>query len=210
MSELISPGRIDEVIALVTSHGAGWILAFVFFSMFVENVFPPYPGDTVIFAAGFISGSDSLSLPPLIFVSVVGSITSILVVYLVGRKYGRAMFGKSKLRFLHPEKLPKIEGWYRKYGNTLLLASRFLPGTRFLIVLTAGIGKVPIVRMSVLSGISVLLWNSMVILSAYYLHSNWETVYAVFRTYNHVIMILIALALLLYIVTRIVRRYKAK
>ena len=210
MSELISPGRIDEVIALVTSHGAGWILAFVFFSMFVENVFPPYPGDTVIFAAGFISGSDSLSLPPLIFVSVVGSITSILVVYLVGRKYGRAMFEKRKLGFLHPEKLPRIEGWYRKYGNTLLLASRFLPGTRFLIVLTAGIGKVPIVRMSVLSGISVLLWNSMVILSAYYLHSNWEKVYAVFRTYNRVILILIALALLLYIVTKIVRKYKAK
>ncbi len=210
MSDFISPGQIDEVIALVTRHGAGWILAFVFFSMFVENVFPPYPGDTVIFAAGFISGSDSLSLPPLILVSVLGSIASILLVYLVGRRYGRALFEKRKLRFLHPEKLPRIEGWYRKYGNALLLASRFLPGTRFLIVLTAGIGRVPIVRMSVLSGISVLLWNSMVILSAYYLHSNWEKVYAVFRTYNRVILILIALALLFYIVTRIVRRYKAK
>lgn len=210
MSDFISPGQIDEVIALVTRHGAGWILAFVFFSMFVENVFPPFPGDTVIFAAGFISGADSLSLPPLILVSVLGSIASILVVYLVGKRYGRALFEKGKLRFLQPEKLPRIEGWYRKYGNALLLASRFLPGTRFLIVLTAGIGRVPIVRMSVLSGISVLLWNSMVILSAYYLHSNWEKVYAVFRTYNRVVLILIALALLFYIVTRIRRRYKLK
>jgi membrane protein DedA with SNARE-associated domain len=210
MSDFISPGRIDEVIALVTQHGTGWILAFVFFSMFVENVFPPYPGDTVIFAAGFISGSDSLSLPPLIFVSILGSISSIILVYLVGRRYGRALFEKRKLGFLHPEKLPRIEGWYRKYGNALLLASRFLPGTRFLIVLTAGIGRVPIISMSVLSGISVLIWNSMVILSAYYLHSNWERVYAVFRTYNRVILILIALVLLLYIVARIMRRYKAK
>ena len=210
MSDLISPGQIDEVIALVTQHGTGWILAFVFFSMFVENVFPPYPGDTVIFAAGFISGSDSLSLPPLILVSVLGSIASILVVYLVGRRYGRALFEKRKLGFLHPEKLPRIEGWYRKYGNALLLASRFLPGTRFLIVLTAGIGRVPIARMSVLSGISVLIWNSMVILSAYYLHSNWKRVYDVFTTYNKVILVVIVLALLFYIFTRIVRRYKAK
>jgi membrane protein DedA with SNARE-associated domain len=210
MSDFISPGQIDEVIALVTKHGTGWILAFVFFSMFMENVFPPYPGDAVIFAAGFISGSGRISVPPLVFVSVLGSLASILVVYMIGRRYGRALFERRRLKFLQPERLDRIEGWFQKYGSTLLLASRFLAGTRSPIAFTAGIGGVRIVRMTILSGISVLIWNCLVILSAFYLQSNWERVYDVFTTYNKVILIVIVLALLFYIGTRIVRRYRTK
>jgi membrane protein DedA with SNARE-associated domain len=208
MSDLISPGQVDEVIALVTRHGAGWILAFVFLSMFIENVFPPYPGDAVIFAAGFISGSGKLSVPPLIVVSVLGSILSIILVFMVGRKYGRALFEKRKMRFLHPEKLPRIEGWFARYGSALLLGSRFMAGTRTLVALAAGIGGVRTVRMTVLSGISVLIWNGLVILSAHYLHSHWEKVYGVFATYNRVILVVIGLALVFFISRWIVRRQR--
>ena len=210
MNDFISPGQIDEVIGLVTRHGTGWILAFVFFSMFMENVFPPYPGDAVIFAAGFISGSGQISAPPLVLVSVLGSLASIMVVYMIGRRYGRALFEKRKLRFLQPERLDRIEGWFQQYGSILLLVSRFLAGTRSPIALTAGIGGVRMIRMTILSGISVLIWNCLVILSAFYLHSHWEKVYDVFTTYNKVILIVIVLVLLLFIVRTIVRRYKAK
>lgn len=209
MSDFISPGQIDDVIDLVMRHGTAWILAFVFASMFIENIFPPYPGDAVIFAAGFISGSGKLNVPELLAVSVVGSIASILTVYLVGRRYGRALFEMRRLKFLHPEKLPRIEDWFQRYGGALLLASRFLAGTRSLIALTAGIGGVGITRMGVLSGISVLVWNSLVILSAYYLHSNWEAVYGVFETYNRIILIAVAVFLLFLLVRRILRRQRA-
>jgi membrane protein DedA with SNARE-associated domain len=210
MSDFISPGQIDEVIALVTRHGTGWILLFVFASMFIENIFPPYPGDAVIFAAGFISGSGKLGVPLLVVVSVVGSIASILVVYLVGRRYGRALCEKGRLRFLRPEKLPRIEGWFQRYGTALLLASRFLAGTRSLVALSAGIGGVGIIRMAVFSGISVLIWNCLVILSAHHLRSNWEAVYGVFSTYNRAILVAVALLVVLYVVKRVIRRLRAE
>jgi membrane protein DedA with SNARE-associated domain len=208
MSDFISPGQIDEVIALVTRLGTGWILLFVFASMFIENVFPPYPGDAVIFAAGFISGSGELNVPFLIAVSVLGSISSILIVYYVGRRYGRSLFERRKLGFLHPERLPRIESWFQKYGDYLLLGSRFLAGTRALVVLTAGIGGVKTVRMTILSGISVVIWNCMVILSAHYLHNNWEAVYVVFSTYNRIILGAVVILVTLYVLRWVVRRYR--
>ena len=210
MSDFISPGQIDEVIALVTRHGAGWILAFVFASMFIENLFPPYPGDAVIFAAGFMSGSGKPSVAPLIFVSILGSITSILIVYVIGKRYGRGLFETGRLRFLRPERLPQIEGWFEKYGGALLVASRFLAGTRTLVALTAGIGGVGTARVTILSGVSVLLWNCLLILSARHLHRNWQAVYSVFATYNRVILLVVALGLAVYAVWRIVGRLKAK
>jgi len=210
MSDFISPGQIDEVIVLITQHGTGWILVFVFFSMFVENIFPPYPGDAVIFAAGFISGSGRLSVFPLIILSIIGSVASILVVYLIGRKYGRVIFEKRRLSFLNPGKLPHIENWFKKYGDMLLLASRFLAGTRSLIALTAGIGDVKILRMLTLSGVSVIIWNCLVILSAYYLRSNWERVYKIFTTYNQIILIVIVLVLAIFVLRKIMQRSKAR
>ncbi len=207
MNDFISPGQIDEVMALVTRLGAGWILLFVFASMFVENVFPPYPGDAVIFAAGFISGSGKLNVPLLILISVLGSLSSIMIVYSVGRRYGRSLVEKRRLRFLRPERLPRIETWFGKYGDFLLLASRFLAGTRALVAISAGIGRVSAARMAVLSGISVVIWNCMVILSAYYLHNNWEAVYGVFSTYNRAILVAVVLVAALYAVRWAYRRF---
>lgn len=208
MSEFVSPGQIEEVIESITRHGIWWILLFVFISMFIENVFPPYPGDAVIFAAGFISGSGELSVAPLIVISIIGSLASIMVVHGVGMKYGRVMFEKRWLRFLKPEKLPSIEAWFGRYGSGVLLASRFLAGTRSLVALTAGIGGVKPARMALLSGISVLIWNCLIILSAHYLHSNWEMVYSILNTYNRVILIVITSVIVVYVIVRIARRKK--
>ena len=209
MNDFISPGQIDEVIELVTRHGTGWILAFVFFSMFAENVFPPYPGDAVIFAAGFISGSGKMSVAPLLVLSIIGSVASIMVVYAFGRRYGRAIFERRFLRFLGPDNLPKIEAWFSKHGTRLILASRFLAGTRALIVLSAGIGKISASRMLLFSTLSVIVWNCLVILSAYHLHNNWEAVYEIFSTYNRAVFVIIIVVVAYFIIRGFIRRRRA-
>ena len=206
MNEFISPGQIDEVIDLVTRHGTGWILAFVFFSMFVENVFPPYPGDAVIFAAGFISGSGKMSVAPLLVLSIIGSVASIMVVYAVGRRYGRAIFERRLLKSLGPDNLPRIESWFSRYGARLILASRFLAGTRALIALSAGVGRISAPRMAFFSTLSVIVWNCLVILSAYHLHSNWEVVYEIFSTYNRAVFVVVIAVVAFFVIRGFVRR----
>jgi membrane protein DedA with SNARE-associated domain len=210
MSDLLAPGQIEQTIEIVTRHGSGWILLFVFLSVVVENFFPPYPSDVVMFAAGFVSGSGRLGLPWLLLVSVSGSLLSTMLVHSVGRKYGRAIFERRRLRFLHPDRLPRIEEWFKKYGDSVLLASRFLPGVRSLIALTAGIGGVTTMRMLLLSLISIVLWNSIIILSAFFLWNEWESVYQVIESYSKVVIIAIMALVLAFIAYRTIRRKRAE
>lgn len=210
MSDILSPGHIEDVIGLVTSHGTGWILLFVLVSMFIENVFPPYPGDAVIFAAGFIAGSGKLNVTPVLLLSMIGSIASIMLLHAIGWKYGKSIFGGKLLRFLKPESLPRIETWFHKYGNTVLVASRFLAGTRALIALSAGVGRVGYLRMLILSGISVVVWNSLVILSAYHLKSQWQAVYGILSTYNRAIFIVVIVAVCVFAGYKLMRRFRSR
>jgi len=205
MTEFIAPGQIDEIIESVTLHGTGWILAVVVFSMFVENIFPPYPGDAVIFAAGFISGSGKLSVYPVILLSIVASLSSIMLAYWIGRRYGRSVLENRKLRFLGKVDIPKLEGWLGRYGVGILIVSRFLAGARAMITVLAGVGGVSPARMAFYSGVSVVIWNNLVILSAYYLNRNWEAVYDVLSTYNTIVFTLVVFAAAVYVTTRIVK-----
>jgi membrane protein DedA with SNARE-associated domain len=209
MTEFLAPGQIEEIIDSVTRHGTGWILAFAVFSMFIENVFPPYPGDAAIFAAGFISGSGRMPVVPLILLSTVASVASIMVDYVVGRRYGREIFGRGLLKFMGRDNLPRIERWFDKFGNYVLVASRFLAGTRALIAVFAGVGRVSPVRMVVLSTISVIAWNSTVILLAYHLRTNWEQVYSVFSTYNRFVFVLIVVLVILLLVRFVILRRRS-
>lgn len=206
MSEILAPGEIDKIIEAVISHGIGWILAFVFVSMFIENVFPPYPGDVAIFAAGFVAGSSELAVEPVLVLSILGSISSIMLVYALSRRYGRSIFESRRIRFLDSSRMRDIERWFEKWGNAVLVASRFLPGTRFLIVVTAGIGNVAAWRMALFSSISVVAWNSLVVLLAYFLHRNWEKVYEILKTYNQVALVIVIVIVGFYIVIRIRKR----
>jgi len=208
MSDFLAPGEIDRIVETITSHGVGWILFFVFISMFIENVFPPYPGDVAIFGAGFVAGSSDLSIGPVLVISILGSLSSLMLMYALARRYGRSMFESKRFRFLDMSKMGIIEKWFARWGNLVLLASRFLPGTRFFIIVSAGIGNVGALRMLSYSGISVIVWNSCVVLSAYFLHKNWERVYDILSAYNQVALIVVIIAVVAYVVIRIKNRRK--
>jgi len=210
MSDILSPGNIEDVIGIVTSHGTGWILLFVLVSMFIENIFPPYPGDAAIFAAGFIAGSGKVSVMPVLILSMIGSIASIMVLHAIGWRYGKRIFAGKFLRFLKPESLPRIESWFQKYGNTVLVASRFLAGTRALIALSAGVGRVGHWRMLILSGISVIIWNCLVILSAYSLQNHWQSVYDILSTYNRAVFVVVIAAILVFAGYKLTRRLRSR
>jgi len=64
--------------------------------------------------------------------------------------------------------------------------------------------------MTVLSGNTVIMWNSLIILSAYFLKSNWEAVYNILMTYNRVIFAIVVIAICAFIIFKIVRRVRSK
>jgi membrane protein DedA with SNARE-associated domain len=194
------PPELQRPVEVLLSHGGLWVYLLVVAAMTIEYVFPPFPGDVAIFAAGFISGEEGMSVILVIIGAMLGSFIGITIVYWVGNRYGRKLIEWKRLWFLNSNLLKKTEAWYQKVGEKLLIVSKYLPGVRFALVFFAGIANVDFKKALIFTMISCLIWNSMVILLAYFLRENLSYVYNVLTTYSNVVFIIILAVVIFWLV----------
>lgn len=107
----------------------------------------PIPEEVPIIAAGLMSKS---TLNPWLALAscFVGAIVGDMVMYGIGRKFGRRLLQRGGFfaGYLSPEREREIEEQFRLHGMKVLFVARFLAGVRSPIYLTAGILKVPFRR----------------------------------------------------------------
>jgi membrane-associated protein len=197
---------LQHWVDILLSYGGWWIYLMVLGAMFIEYVFPIFPGDVAIFAAGFLSGGGEVNLIIVLASAYAGSALGLTIVFWVGRRYGRRILESGKIWFLNHKLLHRTEMWYRKMGQGLLVGSKFLPGIRFALVFFAGISELPFRRAFILTSISCLIWNSMVILMAHYLQQNLEQVYKILSTYTNVVFIIVFIIVFLLIARYYLKR----
>jgi len=195
-----------DLLDLITTHGAIWFYLFLYASCVAEGLFPPYPGDTVILLGGFFASVGRLDFFLVFFLSAAGSLTAAMVLYYLGKMKGRKIFSKGKI--LNSALLERIERWYRRWGDKLILGSRFLTGIRSAVALTAGVGNVRPRIMVIYSLISISLWNGMIIVTAAVLGKNWRTLYHLLVIYNRIVLTLVALAIILGLIVYLIRKKK--
>ncbi len=198
--------RADQLSNLIAVYGAFWFYLFLFFSNVMENVFPPYPGDTVILIGGYLASAGKLSFLGIFFTSLLGCLVGAMILYFLGQKKGRGVFKQGKIFNL--SNLAKIEGWFKRYGEEVILGSRFLTGIRSGVALCAGLGNVKLKKMIFYSSFSIALWNGLLIFLAASLHKNWQVLYKFFVVYNRVVLILVIIVSAAVIFVWIKRRLK--
>jgi membrane protein DedA with SNARE-associated domain len=181
-----------RAIDFLAALGGGWIYGIVLCAAIIENIFPPAPGDTVLFAGVLVSARGGGHWPLVLLAAVVGNVAGAMLVYWFGLAKGRRYFLAGKGRFIEPEHLHRIERWFTRYGARIILLSRFLTGIRSGIALTAGLGEVPVLRMALYTTVSTLLWNALIVAAALTLNYNWHAIYAFARIYNGVVFLLLA------------------
>lgn len=191
------PPEMQKYVELLLSHGGVWVYFLAGIAMLIEYVFPIFPGDVAIFAAGFVSGDSRSNLIIVLISAYIGSAIGFTLVYLAGKHYGRRIIASEKIRYINRRLLERTESWYKKYGSKLLIVSKYLPGIRFALVFFSGVADMDFRKVFVYTSISCLIWNSMVILLAYYLQQNIGEVYEVLTTYSSVVLyILIGIAII--------------
>ena len=144
-------------------------------SAFVENVFPPIPGDTITAFGAFLVGTQRLSFLGVYISTTVGSLCGFMTLFWIGSILGRKFFIEKDYRFFKAADILKAEEWFRKYGYFLVLLNRFFPGIRSVISLAGGISELKPVPTTLLALISACAWNLLWILAGYFLGTNWET-----------------------------------
>ncbi|WP_456408530.1 DedA family protein [Caldithrix abyssi] len=181
----------------------------LFVSAFVENVFPPIPGDTVTVIGAYLVSTGKLHFWGVYVSTTLGSVVGFFAMYVIGLRVGtRILESKLLQKFFSVEKSDKVKAWFAKYGYWVIAANRFLSGTRSVISLFAGFFALRWLPVVLLSLLSAAVWNGLLIYGGYLLGVNWEKIVYLIHQYNKFVLIISVLVIILVILLRVVRRRK--
>lgn len=167
---------IDRFLEWMNALPAALLYIALGVSAFVENVFPPIPGDTITAFGAFLVGTHRLSFLWVYAATTLGSIIGFLFLFWIGTYLGRAFFLERDYRFFKAKDILKAETWFQKYGYVLIVLNRFFPGIRSAIAVAGGISKLGVVKVAFLALISCSVWNLIWIWVGYSLGTNWDVV----------------------------------
>jgi len=172
-----------------------------------ENLFPPIPSEVVLPLAGFVVGRGDLSFWGALLASTTGSVVGALILYTLGRYGGRGLVLRygSWLR-VSAKEVERAEGWFRRYGDWVVLGARVVPFARSVVSIPAGTMKMPLLRFTVLTAIGSGVWNTLLIGAGVALGANWERISGWIGSYSDAALILLAGAVALFLVLRHHRR----
>ncbi len=171
-------------------------------SAFVENLFPPIPGDTITVFGAFLVGTRRLDFLGVYLATTLGSLLGFLCLFRIGALLGRRFFLERDLWFLKARDILRAEQWFLRHGQLIVALNRYLPGARSVISLAAGLSGLRAYRVGLLALVSAGSWNLIWIWIGFTLGDHWETVRPrleqIFTRYNTAILLFFGAAVLLY------------
>jgi membrane protein DedA with SNARE-associated domain len=201
--------NFEQILEFIRYQNEFIIYGILLVSSFIENVFPPFPGDTVTLAGAFVAGEGNVGYAGVLVSATSGGILGMMVLYYLGRVKGRKFIEKRNSRILGKTTLERVERLFGRYGDFIIVISRFLAGMRSAIAIAAGLGNVGPFKMTVLSLVSFLLWNGIIVGLMIVSKSNWQMIKGVVEQYTFIILMLAVCLLIVYIAFLIWRRRKS-
>ena len=181
----------------------GWAgYVFLFFCSLGENLFPPMPGDTFVVLGAFLVGRGHMQFLPAYLAASAGSVLGFMILYFVGRRWGRRFFQGLGGRLFSQERLIKIDAWFDRYGVLVIAANRFLSGFRSVISLAAGMAKMDARVVLALCLVSTLVWNGIIMAAGLWVGEHWMVIMG---HYQRIVFSLIALIILFFIIRSVIR-----
>jgi membrane protein DedA with SNARE-associated domain len=186
------------VSTLSTLPPAGIVIA-AFAITYLENILPPSPSDVLLVFVGTLVGIGAANFCIVLLGATVGSTAGFYTMFVIGRLFGDRLM-RSRIGKLFPlDALERAEQWFQRWGYYVIVANRFMSGTRSVISLFAGMSHLHAGRTTILCGVSALVWNALLLYAGTALGQNWRAVESYFHTYGLIttgIIVLIAVAII--------------
>lgn len=190
---------IHEMVQLINSLPPLSIYLVFFLVAYFENVVPPIPGDVLVAFGGYLAAESVIGLLPVWLLTTVASVIGFMSMYWIGSRWGDQIERRERrvwaLRFIPLEYLNKVRSWMQRWGMGVVLANRFLAGTRSVISLTAGLSHTRISTTVICSAISSILWNGILLGFGWVVHENWRMIGEYLSVYGKIILGAIAIVL---------------
>lgn len=138
-----------------------WTYVFLFLVVFCETglvVTPFLPGDSLLFAAGALAATHSLSLPVLLVSLSGAAVLGDAVNYLLGAKFGHRFLESQRIPWIRKEHLDQTHAFFERYGNKTIVLARFVPIVRTFAPFVAGIGQMSYRQFGIYNIVGGCVW----------------------------------------------------
>lgn len=198
------PARINQLLDFIFSYGPVWVYLALFAACFIENIFPPFPGDSFIVGAGALVAVARLDLALALVTVMIGGLGSVMLIYAFGKRYGHDFFMRKNYRYLSSADIVKMEKQFERWGFLILIFSRFVVGFRAALALAAGISRYDAGKMLVFSAISYMIFAGLLMYAAMLLVKNLDVLRGYFAAYNMIIWPILIILVAYYIIRKFI------
>lgn len=192
--------QIEEILKFLSEVDPLIVYLTIFGIAYIENIFPPSPSDVIVIFGGSMVALGKANFLITLLAASTGSMLGFVTMYMIGKWFGKKFIDSGRLKFISTANIEKVEVWFRKYGYGIIIANRFLAGTRAVVSFFAGVSNINLKVTTTLSFLSALLWNTILIYSGYQMGRNWHSIITHLQTYWLIISVIIAVAGLIWLV----------
>lgn len=152
---------METFIHLITGLGVLAILLVIFAEsgLLIGFVFP---GDSLLFTAGYMVQQGILPINVHLFVALlfIAAVLGDNVGYAFGNRVGKKFFEKENSRFFKKKYLEQAEKFYKKHGSSTIVLARFVPIVRTFAPIVAGASSMHYRTFVVFNLVGGLVWTA--------------------------------------------------
>lgn len=148
----------------------------VFISIFMESTGLPFPGESILIAAGIMAGHGELNVWGVVGAAWFGGTMGDNLGYYIGHRFGRRFVARYGSRFgITPEKFQMVEARFQKVGPPIVLIARFILILRQLAGFVSGTLRFPWWEFLLFNALGAALWSGAYGFGSYILGDKIDT-----------------------------------
>lgn len=163
----------DRLIRFLSTVVTGWYSYLLLMGVvFVETglLFGfVFPGDSLLFTIGVVTGAGQLDATLIIVLLICSCLLGDFCGYLLGRRAGPAIFNRPDSRFFKREHLRRTQAFYEKHGGKTIIYAKFVPIIRTFAPFVAGVAGMPYRRFLPFDAVGAVAWVPSLTLLGYFL-----------------------------------------
>lgn len=186
--------HVDTYLGLLVEQYGFWVYFILFLVILCETglvIAPFLPGDSLLFAAGALSGAGSLGNPVWLFLLLsVAAVIGDSVNYWIGKNFFSQAVFREGSRYFKKEYLDRTQQFYELHGGKAIVLARFVPIIRTFAPFVAGIGQMNYTRFLAYNVIGAVAWVGMFIFAGFF----FGNISLVKENFSIAILVIIALS----------------
>lgn len=178
----------------------------IFILLVIGGMGFPIPEGVTLIASGFLISHGIIRPIPALVVVFTGMLTGDMIIFYIGRKYGRMVVTHRKFhRIISPERLAVLEDKFNKWRTPFILFGRHLG---FHVFLVAGIMRMPFLKFLALDIVSSVLTIAVMVGLGYIGGNSLQLIKRDITRIEHIGILLVISLLAIYLIFRHIRTRK--